>query len=204
MSNSLTTRIFAYDERGKWYRGLLFSISIALLAIGAGTLYFFWSSVVQDSWFGVLINAVVKEMWSGSYLGLFLVGLFGGLFFLSLPIEPLFYMSLGENNPFIALVSICVGLLISYSIDYLMGSNLAGISKKLISVKQFYKVKTYVNRRGKMAIFVFHLMGFLSQPVTFIVGVFRYNPKRLFILASAGQIIKFLAIIGAHAAGLKI
>jgi len=70
------------------------------------------------------------------------------------------------------------------------------LSKKLISPKKFYSIKSYLNRYGKLAIFAARALPFFpSQQVTFILGVFRYNRTRLLVLTMLGQMFKFGAVI---------
>ena len=107
--------------------------------------------------------------------------------------------ALGNNNPYLVLCIFIFGIIISYSLDYLIGMKLSRISKKLISPKKFYNVKSYINRFGNIAILIANGVPFLpSQQVTFILGVFRYNKLRLFVLTVGGQILKALTLMGVY------
>ena len=135
-------------------------------------------------------------MFSGTLLGVFIFALISGLFFVSVPIE-VFYVNflLQGGNPWLIMITAFSGFFISYSANYVMGYYMSGVSRKLLSAKQFYKVKIFLNRFGKLAIFSGNLLPFLpSQVLHFTCGVFKYNFARLTMLWAAGWAINLLSI----------
>lgn len=130
-----------------------------------------------------------------SLIGLFFVMFFGGLFFLMIPVEISFFGALTNFSPVTVLIVTALGAGLSYTLDYFIGRRFSGISRKVISLKKFYKTKSVVNRYGGWAVLFFNIIGIGSQQTTFILGVFRYNRVRLAFLTATGQLIKYSVII---------
>lgn len=171
------------------------AVFFVLLILILYILYFRRLEIFQDSFLTLIVSHIKNKIAAFNLLGSFYVSLFGGLFFIFVPMEAYFINALRYNPALIiTLVFIC-GIIISYTADYLIGMKMSRLSRKLISPKKFYKIKSFLNRFGKPAIFAVHAIPFLpSQQVTFVLGVFRYNPARLFILGFLGQALKYAAL----------
>jgi membrane protein YqaA with SNARE-associated domain len=148
-----------------------------------------------DTWMLAAIKHVNTEIVSLSALGMFYVFFFGGLILLFLPVDP-FYIAAITTGKFTLLHAFAVffGLGLAYTVNYLVGLKLSSFSKHLISPKNFYKSKVIINKYGRPAVFFINLIGVGSQQLMFVLGVFRYNWQRLFLLAFAGQFLRALAI----------
>ncbi len=194
---NLKNEIFAYYTRKRKTDALIMiSIGIVFVIIVLVYLAIFWG---ENPFANTFIDAIIKHVShhiaSLSLLGMFYVTFFGGLFFLTVPIEPIFILALPKHNPLILLFVVLAGAIISYSVDYLLGLKFSTLSKKLVSVKQFYKMKSMINKRGAIAILLLNIIGVGSQQMTFIMGVFKYNKSRLALVALTGQLIKYSIII---------
>jgi membrane protein YqaA with SNARE-associated domain len=151
----------------------------------------------EDFWFMMILTHIQQEAVSLSALGLFYISLFGGLFFLFFPIDPFFIAAIKlEKFSVLHALALFCGLFLSYAINYIIGMKLSGVSKNLISPKNFYKTKVAVNKFGSPAIFFINLIGFGSQQLSFVLGVLRYNKTRFIALAVAGQFIRVLIVAG--------
>lgn len=129
-------------------------------------------------------------------LGLFYFGFTGGLFFIPLPIEAFFITSLSKGHPpLLALVFVLSGIFPSQVIDYLVGVRFSNVIMHLISKKNVYKVRRYVNKYGAPVILVFNLLPLPSPVLTFALGIAKYNPWRLAFYLIMGTLIKFSVII---------
>ena len=191
------TELFVYNRTQKRVKGIAFILGgIVLAGLIAAYLLFFRDI---NPFAGTFVESVfvhVKHHISAlSYLGMFYVTFFGGLFFLSVPIDLIFIMGMGHNNPILLALVALAGLFPSYYIDYFIGKKFSGAARKIVSVKQFYKIKTAINKRGQIAIFLFNAGPMGSQLVTFVCGVFRYNPKRLFLMTALGQVTKYVFMV---------
>lgn len=184
--------IFEYNQNKKKLFGIwLITTLIVLIIIST---IFTQFNLLEGTWIEKLIISIGSEIESNSLWGLFLVSLFGGLFFLPIPLEVTFIRAATENNPWVCIPIMLSGLLISYPLDYMLGSKFSSFSRKLISAKQFYNIKAKINRHGKYAIFFFSALPAPSQAVTFICGVFKYNKIRYFVFSLTAWIIKLCAI----------
>ena len=186
----LRDEIFTYGLRQK-------RLNLLYLILGGSVLVFFmlFSVFYIDIHELAIYQHVVTNIFGLTLLGMFYVAFFGGLFFITLPIEIIFLNALNTYNPALVFLATIFGLLISYSLDYLIGHRLSGLSKKLISVKQFYKIKTQINKRGALAVFILNFIGFGSQQATLILGVFKYNKLRLLLIAASAQLLKYILLV---------
>jgi membrane protein DedA with SNARE-associated domain len=116
---------------------------------------------------------------------------------LYLPGDPFFVAAIasGKFTLFHAF-AIFLGMFASYSINYIIGMKLSTFSRNLVSPKNFYKTKAIINKFGSPAIFFINLVGFGSQQLIFVLGVFKYNRTRLFVLSFTGQLLRALIVAG--------
>ncbi|MGM5488370.1 MAG: DedA family protein [Nanobdellota archaeon] len=193
---ALTSELFNYGYTSKRLQPFLFIGTLLFLFFAAAmALFIFWGdNPFAGSIFEAIFLHVKGQVINRSYLGVFYVTFFGGFFFLSVPIEVFFVAALKNHNPILLIIVALAGAAISYTIDYLLGYKLAILSRKFISIKQFYKMKSLINRRGLMAILFLNIIGVGSQQMTFVLGVFRYNKTRLVIATLIGQTIKFVGL----------
>jgi len=175
---------------------IIFSVVFIVVVVILYVTYLRKLAFFQDTFVSHLVGFVKDHIAQFDIMGAFFIALFGGLFFIFLPMELYFINSLNHNSGWTLLLVYVIGMLVSYSADYLIGKNLSNLSRKLISPKKFYRIKSYLNRYGKIAIFGASAIPMLpSQQITFILGVFRYNKTRLLALTVAGQLVKYVVLI---------
>jgi hypothetical protein len=187
-----------YDEikevnaRKKKLDGMI-TIMVFLLVIWIAVLYFgFLRSILAGTWFGAMVGSIKHELATFSALCSLYVTLLGGLFFIFIPMEAYYLNALNHTQPVALYAMFILGISISYTLDYFVGMKFSRLSRKLISPKQFYKIKSLINRRGQAAIFAANAIPMLPSPqVTFVLGVFRYNRMRLFILTASANMLKY-------------
>jgi len=190
-------RIFRYDRLNKIGFSLsliVFTAAIAVLAVA----YFF----LRDSDIAVFIilNKIIthfsSQVGGATPLGILYTTLFGGLFFLSVPLEVLFIKFLKAGHPIIILfLFYFLGLIVSFTANYYIGYKLSSLSKRLISPKKFYKAKGLLNRYGSWAIFGFNVLPLpATQMFIVLLGVFKYNKIRFYTFFLLGQLVKYIAI----------
>jgi uncharacterized membrane protein YdjX (TVP38/TMEM64 family) len=195
----IKNNIFEYGELSKKKSGiwLIFVVMTILVLIIIYLAYLKNLDFIKNSFINHFVVHIVSQVSQTNYLGSFYIAFVGGLFFIYMPIEALFYRALFINESvFVVLVLFMLGLTISYSLDYYIGKNFSLVFKKFVSPKQFYKMKGYINKYGAFAVFFINALPFLpSQLTTFMLGVFRYNKYRLFIFAFSGWLLKLLVLI---------
>ncbi|RMF07264.1 hypothetical protein D6764_00230 [Candidatus Woesearchaeota archaeon] len=189
---------FEYGARKKRQTLLLSSVTALFLLLL--TLYFFLFADASSLPFVSLLNSaaskVIAEISGRTLLGAFFASLFGGLFFITVPTEAVFIMFLkADLNPYLLFFVYISGFVLSYTLNYFVGLKLAGLSKKIITPRKFYRIKGYINRHGALAVFVFNVLPLPSQALTTILGVFRYNLARFYLFFLLGQAIKYSLIL---------
>lgn len=194
--------IFEYNY-GKKIRFIVYLIVGVAILLGISGYYYFFLSKMDNSFVNT-INAVILHITSniantGSYLGAFYTTAIGGLFFIPVPIELTFLASLRAGIPAILLILIYMfGLILAYTLNYQIGSVFSELSKKLITPKKFYKIKVSVNKYGMLTVFLFNLLPLPAQPLSAILGVFRYNKVKFYLSFIIGALIKFIVIAVAY------
>lgn len=190
-------RIFAYNRAKK----ILFGLSVIFIVLLIASFIVSYFLVLKNSelaffvYFNRITSHVISNISSSTYLGMLYTSFVGGLFFIFMPLEILFLNSLRAGNPFFTiLILYLLGITTAYSINYLIGSKLSELSRKIISPKKFYSMKGKLNKYGAWAIFMFNVLPLPSQPLAVILGVFRYNLTRFYVFFLAGQIVKCIAI----------
>jgi membrane protein YqaA with SNARE-associated domain len=189
--------IFEYNTSWNYYLGV-FKISIVALIIIFGIIFYFFlrnTNIMFIDFIKSIFSNIYSEIKLGSILGAIYTTLFGGLFFVFLPLEVLFITFLDSVNPILLTTIFMIGLSISYMTNYFVGMYFAKFVKHLIGAEQFYKTKGIMNKYGKMTILIMNLTPQMpSQQLAAILGVFKYNKMRFYAFFFLGNLIKFVTI----------
>lgn len=193
-----TNDMFAYNAKKKRWNGIFSFIIIGVLAILTTVYFRFFHS--SDLFFvkflvGIFSHVNKNIFVEPTVLGALYTALFGGLFFVFVPVEAFFIKFLGIGTPILILFTYIFGFIISYSINYYIGLKFSKITQKIITPQKFYKLKGYLNRYGGWAIFFINVLPLPSQPLSAILGVFRYNMTRFYFYFILGQLVKYSVII---------
>jgi membrane protein YqaA with SNARE-associated domain len=182
--------------RRKKLEGLATITFIVLVIFGVLGYLIFLRGIFQDSLLADIVHHVAGEMWHTTLLGSFYTAFFGGLFFVFLPLEATYIAALTKNHAVAVYAVYMAGIMLSAAVNYLVGYKLSKLSRRLISTKNFYKTKCYVNKYGKAAVFVSNAVPFMPcQPITFVLGIFRYNWQKTLILTITAQMLKHSAML---------
>lgn len=198
MSEFTKANMFAYNFHKK-SRFIFYSVLIGILIVGIAIWYILYlknSNFFIIKGISTFVSHVANNIKSFNALGSFYTTLFGGLFFIPTPIELLFIAALkiGKITPVILIALYLAGLIISFTLNYFIGMKLSNISKKIIGAKKFYKIKGLLNKYGMGTIFVFNVLPLPAQPLATILGVFRYNKSKFYLMFILGQMIKYTVI----------
>lgn len=192
-----TNRIIEYNHKRKIISGLFYifffaaATSLLLLYI----FYFRQLAIFEGTFIERLINFFKNEITNTTFLGLFIVAIIGGLFFIPLPMEGVFVLFLVKNPNTLAVFFVYLaGISLGYMIDLFVGYRFSIIGKKMISTKKFYEIKTMINHYGKWAILIASATPLPGQIVAFIAGVFKYNKTKFFVQFLLGITIKLVVI----------
>ena len=197
ISKQPTQDFFEYNKQSKKFSGT--SIMVICCAIVVIIILYFVFLRKLDIFEGTIIAQILghikNEVFSYTPLGIFYTSFFGGLFFLFVPIDIIYIAALKHGaNPITSLYMFTLGMILSYSLNYLIGFRLSKISKNLTSPKNFYKTKVALNKYGILAIFVMNLFGIGSQLLSFVLGAFKYNKIKFAAYCFSALIIKFVVI----------
>lgn len=185
---------FEYDKISKKVEGIgkiVFFSFIGILLISQLV------GLTKGTFIDTILSFVFAQFAGRTLLNVFFLGLIGGLFFLSVPLE-IFFINAMHNiqlDSFILGAVFFVGLLLSYLANYFMGYLFSPFATKLMSPQQFYGIKVKLNKYGSWLILIFNLFPLPSQPLTFVCGVFKYNKLRYFSLWTTGWFIKIIILI---------
>lgn len=197
MKKFSSNSIIAYNKEEKKHvlvLGLYILLSLLFLLL----VYFFFLRSIDF----FLINGInhffsiiSDHISSLSYQGAFFISLIGGFFLVFMPLEIIFItMITSGKSPFILIFLYILGIFLSYNLNYFVGYKLANFSTRLIGYKKFYAIKKYINSHGSLAIFLFNFLPLPSQPLSTILGVFKYNLLRFYVFFLLGQILKYVLI----------
>jgi len=197
LSSSPESDFIEYNNKSKRFSGFMmfFSLGAIVFLFVLYLVFLRRLELFHGSWISLFLGHIKVHVFSGSALGLFYVTVFGGLFFLFTPIEAFYFASVNSGRfSFLHAAAMAAGIVISYSINYILGVRFSRFSRKFVSAKQFYRSKVILNKFGSLAVFFFNIIGAGSQQLTFVLGVFRYNKTRVFVFSVLGQLIKYAAI----------
>lgn len=142
-------------------------------------------------------NYILAEVEELSPAGLLYAGFFGGLFFVPIPQELLFYYALLKGNAiFLSFVTVNIGFLIAQLANYSLGSRLNKFFFNIISKKKLYSTRRFINHHGGKGVFLFNLLPLPAPLLTFALGIAKYNIYRLFFYMILGTLLKYSIIIG--------
>jgi membrane protein YqaA with SNARE-associated domain len=188
--------LFSYNQRRKAVYGILLVLGVV---VGLSLVAYYFLFLRQADFAAIrFLNTIgghVKfHVANSTMLGIFYTAAVGGLFFVSIPLEVLFFRYLSAHPPILVFFLFHVGIVLAFTVNYQIGARLSEASKKLISPKRFYRIKGMINRHGVLAVYLLNVMPFTSQPLSALLGVFRYNKVRFYIFMLLGQLTKFGAI----------
>jgi membrane protein YqaA with SNARE-associated domain len=183
-------------------RKRLFLLTTALIVFAIGSViasYFIWFKHFDffiingvEAFFRYIGTQIKEE----TFLGTFYAALFGGFFFVVMPMDALFikFISSG-HNPIILVLLYNLGLLISFTGNYYIGARFSELTKKLVTPEKFYSIKIKLNTYGGWAIFVINAVPMLpAQPLSALLGVFKYNKAKFYAYFLPGQLVKYSII----------
>jgi membrane protein YqaA with SNARE-associated domain len=165
---------------------------IAILAC-IGFLYYVYKLIGVTHPDILVIESYVKsQIMSVTPVGLFILSGLGAFFFLPIPTDILYFTALAQGmDPKSVFIMVMLGSLIFNYFNYLLGWQLSNHMRYLISVKQLYEAKRWVNKYGAWAVFIFNLTPLPGSVLTFALGITRYNLWRLYIFYTLGNALKY-------------
>lgn len=195
--NVSTSAIFEYRGEAKQLNAVLLFLSLLGILTAVSVFYLLpFQSIWKGTILSDILDVVIIAIQNKTNLGLSLVSLFGGLFFLTFPLEIYFFSCLRElANPWISLLYFYFGLLCAQSINYWLGLRANRFTKLLIPPQKFYKMKGSFNRWGIWMILIMNCLPLPSPIFSTVLGAFKYSFKRFFGIMAIGSFLLYSGMI---------
>ena len=191
---------FVYENSNVYkLRLFFFSIVFALIAVAIAIAFrdFLFRATQNSTIIKSLLNLIKLKFTALSPADLFFASLIGGLFFILLPIEAIFFSSIKiGGNFFISTFMVVAGFTVAQAINYYIGYKFNPVVMNFISKKKVYKTRRAINKYGGYGVFFLNLSPLPAELLTFALGIARYNVYRLFFLQILGAALKYVIIVG--------
>ncbi|MFA6089144.1 MAG: VTT domain-containing protein [Candidatus Woesearchaeota archaeon] len=131
-----------------------------------------------------------------TFLGIFYINLFLGLFFIPGPSEIVFIGYLLKNvSPMLLVAMTVLGMFVSQLFNYLFGYLFGKSLAKKLFKDNFTKYSEWINKYGTFFLIIMLIFPFLpSQPASVLYGSLKYSFKKFFIINLIVLLIKFTAL----------
>lgn len=189
----MTERLFVYETTDH-VRPRIYALLVGILFVAAGAWVVYDNMTVGED---ATAFISLPDFNNITAVSMFVAAALGGLFFLPIPVEAVFYMGLRQENiPPILGIAALSGFLLGHIISYLIGFKLSHLVQYFLSPKKLYSLRRAVNKYGAYAILAVNLVPGPSPQLTFGLGIARYNFVRLITLVIIGNTLKYAAIAG--------
>ncbi len=191
---------FIYENSNVYkVRVFLFSllVFVGLIALFIAFRGFLWGAIRENGIVQSIINLIHLEFTELNPGELFFTGLLGGLFFVLVPLEVVFYSSIVKgSSPILSLFMMVSGFTMAQVINYFIGLKFSPLIINFVSKKKVYETRRFINKYGSYGVFLSNLSPVPAEILTFALGITRYNVYRLFTFQILGSTIKYAAILG--------
>lgn len=169
-------------------------ILLALLIAFRETL---WQAAKQNNLIQSIISLTKLKSVELTVSDLFFTGLLGGLFFIMMPLEVMFYSSIIKgSSPLLSIFMMVSGFVLAQAINYYIGIKFSPLVMNFVSKKKVYSVRRFINKHGSYGVFLINLSPLPSEILTFALGIAKYNSYRMFTFVILGTLLKYFTIAG--------
>lgn len=197
------TKLFLKDLKVKFTAlFFFFFVGFLLWALSRVIFYFYGFSVVE--WIKTipylypLFVHFVNEIKLRTPLGIGYLFMFSSLFFLPIPLEPLYFGVLGQGGVFIVTLATVTGLIAGQFLNYMFGRFFGFLFLRFIKKKTQKSIKEKLKKYGGVAIFFSHIIPFPFQLINFFCGVLRYKFLKWLLIVIIATIIKHIIMYGIY------
>ena len=185
------------SKADKWFNKIVFWLFVGAIIF---TVYYYYQGQIlallqKNPTIWKIYSHISAQITGKTLLGLGYAGFFFSLFFIFIPLEPiyLYYLNL-EYNPmfiiFIMLIASTVGLTINYLIGALIGKRLLA---KILKYKKFHEV---IEKWGGAIIIAVNVIPFFPvQIFSLIIGSARIGVKKFFIYTLLGRFVYLMLLL---------
>jgi len=189
---------FIYENSNAYkIRVFVFSLLVVVAAAAIFLAFrdYLWLAIKNNTLVNSMINLIKLKSTALSPAELFLAGLIGGLFFILMPLEVMFYSSVkGGSSPVLSAFMMITGFTLSQAINYYIGYKFSPLIMNFVSKKKVYETRRFINKYGGYGVFLSNVSPLPAEILTFALGIAKYNVYRLYSLQILGTAIKYAAI----------
>ncbi|MEK6850011.1 MAG: VTT domain-containing protein [Nanoarchaeota archaeon] len=191
---------FVY-ENSNFYKIRIFIFALVFILILLALIIAFretlWQAAKQNNLIQSIVSLTRLKSVELNVSDLFFAGLLGGLFFILMPLEVMFYSSIIKgSSPLLSIFMMTSGFVLAQAINYYVGTKFSPLVMNFVSRKKVYSVRRFINKHGSYGIFLINLSPLPSEILTFALGLAKYNVYRMFMFVILGTLLKYLAIAG--------
>lgn len=180
------------------------SIKLWVIIAFVAAIYLFYDAIL--SWIMDILKsnptvysiylAFEAEIVNNTVKGLFLVSIFGSLFFLAIPSEALFIYFLDSTNYYAIVIILLMvfGNLAGLAFNYIFGRAFGERFVRMIFTSSFDKYKEKIEKYGGIILLLGNIFPGPIEVLSVFYGSFKFNFKRYLFLAFMGRLIKYLIL----------
>lgn len=153
---------------------------------------FLYKHPTSASWFA----SIQIEWLTRSLKGLFLMGFFGSLFFISLPTELVFIQYLDTSNHILIIILVIVlANVLAMTLNYIIGFILGRTLLKMWLRDKFDSYQETVSYWGGSILLIGNIIPSPIELVALIYGASKYPLKKYIYLVGIGRSIRYLILL---------
>lgn len=154
-----------------------------------------YNSAQNASIFKSIISLAKLQLTELTPAGLFYAAMIGGLFFVLMPLEVIFYGSVVKgSDPVFSVIMMTLGFITAQVINYYLGLKLSPLLMFFVSKKKVYETRRFINKYGGYGVFLLNVSPLPAEILTFALGITKYNAIRLFTIGGTGTLLKYIGI----------
>jgi len=182
--------------------------TIILIAIIAWTLLdvpqYFLQLMQMNPTIWSFYQAISAQIEGRTLLGLLYASFFGGIFFVSLPVEVIFLYYLGLNYYVVQIITVVMignilGMLFNYGFGRLIGEKIV----KYFMKENYGKFRKKLEKAGAIFILIGNIIPFPIEPFAVFLGAVKYRFSSFLLWTAVGKFVKFIILAFGYTYVLK-
>jgi len=151
-----------------------------------------------------IYQAISAEIEGRTLLGLLYASFFGGIFFVSLPVEVIFLYYLGLNYYVVQIITVVMignilGMLFNYGFGRLIGEKVV----KYFMKENYGKFRKKLEKAGAVLILIGNILPFPIEPFAVFLGAVKYRFSSFILWTAVGKFVKFIILAFGYTYVLK-
>jgi membrane protein YqaA with SNARE-associated domain len=183
------------SKKSPFFRKLVFFI--VLTAITVVSYIFFKDQMIallkMNPYLWNTYNHLAQNIGKNTWLGMLYMSIAGGLFFVPLSADIIFFYYLAlKINPILVIVISIVGGLFGHIVDYLIGRMIGVFFLRKIMKEKFIKYSKSIENWGAFLLIPGNILPIPMDIISIFYGAFKFSFKKFLWLTLIGKTIKFV------------